>query len=201
MQIAGLIITLLLLAVPSKPSVFLPIQGSDRKSMQSLRLTDIGKFGLSRKERKTVPAHLHTGIDIMRPGNNYANEPIFVVADGTVISTRHDGPYAQVIVAHEIGTEKFWTVYEHIAEIRVKPGDTVNPQTPFARFMNRNELEKYGAQFDHFHFEVLKHPPMKLAPDAKNPRRFFSSYTLVCKNDSDLAKYFYDPIEFLKKRI
>jgi murein DD-endopeptidase MepM/ murein hydrolase activator NlpD len=199
MQYAALLIALLFLA--PKPSIYLPVNSGDRKSAESLKLTSIGKFGIARKARPDVPAHIHTGIDIVRPGANYTNEPIFAIADGTVISTRNDGAYAQIIIVHELNGPRFWTVYEHIAEIHVKPGDTVNPQMPIARFMNRNELNKYGWQFDHFHFEVLKYPPQKSAPDAKHPTRFYSSYTLVCRNDSDLAKYFYDPISFLKKAI
>ena len=201
MPFAGLLIALLLHATPAEPSFFLPVQNADRKSIASLRLTGIGKFGIPRKGRPEIPAHLHTGIDIARPGKNYGNEPVFAIAEGTVISTRHDGAYSQVIVAHELNALTFWTVYEHIAEIRVKPGDTVNPQKSFARFMNKAELDKYGWQFDHFHFEVLKHAPMKLAVDAKNPTRLYSSYTLICHSDSDLEKYFNEPIAFLKKGI
>jgi hypothetical protein len=105
------------------------------------------------------------------------------------------------MIAHEINGLKFWTVYEHIAGILVTPGDKVQPETPFARFMNKSELNKYGWQFNHFHFETLKHPPLKLTPDAKHPTRFYSSYTLTCQTGNDLSKYFYDPIGFLKKGI
>jgi murein DD-endopeptidase MepM/ murein hydrolase activator NlpD len=201
MHYTAMLIALLLSACPPGPSLYLPIQATNRQSVESIKLTAIGKFGLPRKERKEVPTHLHTGIDIARPGTNYTNEPIFAITTGTVMSTRTDGQYAEIIIAHELNGLKFWTAYEHIAGIVVKPGDIVNPKTPIARFMNKSELDKFGWQFDHFHFEVLKHPPQKAAPDTKHPTRFFNSYTLICKTDKDLAKYFYEPIAFLKKEM
>ncbi len=95
--------------------------------------------------------------------------------------------------------EKLWTVYEHIAGIAVNLHAAVDPKIPIARFMNTEELNKYGWQFDHFHFEVLKVAPLKLNPGKSNPQRLFSSYSLVCFTKKDLEKYFYDPAEYLKK--
>ncbi len=198
MNSSALVLTLLLLVEVPETSLYLPIKVADRKSIESVQLTDIGHYRIMRRERKGVPAHFHTGIDIMRPGANYESEPIFAIAPGTVISARYDGPFAQVIVAHENDGIKFWTVYEHIAEIRVKPNDKVDPQVPFARFMNKGELNQHGSQFDHFHFEVLKVAPLKLTPNARNPTRLYSSYTLLCQTAEDLEKYFYDPLDFLK---
>ena len=34
--------------------------------------------------------------------------------------------------------------------------ETVNPDKPIARFMNKQELNTHGWQFDHFHLEILK---------------------------------------------
>ena len=145
-----------------------PINTPNRKSIEFIELTNIGQFGLLRKERPGIPAHYHTGIDIKRPKNNYQDEPIFPISEGMVISKRQDGPYAQLILEH--GNElKFWTVYEHIAGIKVNLFDKVNAKTPIARFMNKNELNKYGWQFDHFHFEVLKVKPIQLKRDNSKP--------------------------------
>ena len=193
----GFLYLLLLLFPDYNMECNLPINSSDRKSIDFIRLTDIGEFGLLRKERPGVPSHYHTGIDIKRPSNNYHNEPIFAISEGRVISIRKDGPYAQVIIEH--GDSDFWTVYEHIAGIRVELYQQVNPNTPIARFMNKEELHKYGWQFDHFHFEVLKIPPTRLKKNSTKPFRLFSSYTLACYTKDDLKRYFYDPIEFLKK--
>jgi murein DD-endopeptidase MepM/ murein hydrolase activator NlpD len=178
----------------------LPIDTSDRNSINLLELSEIGKFGLLRKGRPGIPAHLHTGIDIKRPTKNYQSEPIFPIFDGVVISKRQDGPYAQLIIEHE-NDHKFWTVYEHIAGIKVNLFDHVSPETPIARFMDENELYKYGWQFDHFHFEILKEHPIELKQDYSKPERLFTSYTLVCYTKDDLEKYFYNPLDFLEKHL
>jgi murein DD-endopeptidase MepM/ murein hydrolase activator NlpD len=162
-----------------------------------LKLTSIGKFGLPRKARPHVLAHLHTGIDIQRPYSNYENEPVFPMAPGIVISKRNDGPYAQLIIEHFLDGEKIWTCYEHIAGIKVKVRDRVEPKVPIARFMNKKELDTFGWQFDHFHFEVLKVKPMALVPGAKTPERFFNSYSLVCYSEKELEDHFYSPVNFL----
>ena len=178
------------------PEVFLPINNPGNRSVEEIQLTEIGRFGVWRKDRPKVPGHFHTGIDIMRPSNNYQNEPVFPIAPGIVISKRDDGPYAQIIIEHQLDEMRFWTVYEHIAGILVSVEDTVFPGTPIARFMNRNELNNYGWQFDHFHFEVLKIKPISLNPTHNTPERYYNSYSLSCYTINELNKYFYDPIEF-----
>ena len=182
-------------------SFFLPINSGNRKDVSQIQLTEIGKFGLIRKERKTVPSHLHTGIDFKRPTKNYENEPIFVIATGKIISKRTDGPYAQLIVEHTIDNKTFWTVYEHIAGITAKLNETVKPDKPIARFMNKAELNKYGWQFDHFHLEILKIKPMPIKPEKAHLERLFNSYTLICYKPSDLDKYYYNPIPFLSTNL
>ena len=175
----------------------LPINVRDRGSLAELHLSPIGDFGLWRKDRPNVPAHFHTGIDIRRPGENYDNNPIFPIAEGIVISKRDDGPFAQLILEHHQRGNTFWSVYEHIAEIRVNIHDLVDPAKPIARFMNRNELNNYGWQFDHFHLEILKEAPLRLRTNQANPSRHFNSYTLVCYTKDDLEKFFYNPLTFL----
>lgn len=174
-----------------------PLNVRDRQSFNNIQLATIGKFGMERKARPGVPAHLHTGVDIKRPGNNYDREPIFAVAKGTVISKRSDGAYAMVMLVHNIGDKRFWSIYEHIAGIEVEVGDEVDPLKPIARFMNKRELDRYGWQFDHFHLEILRVKPVRRVPDRKTPSRYFDSYTLRCFSSRDLTMYFYDPLKFL----
>jgi len=179
----------------------LPISVEDRTTWQSVQFTHIGSYGLMRKARPGIPAHLHTGVDIKRPRPNYMDESILPVAPGTVISMRNDGPFAQIIIEHTLPNgDSVWTVYEHIAGITVTVGDVVSPHKPIARFMNREELDRYGWQFDHVHFEVLKVSPRALRPTDKTPLRFFCTYSLQCYTESDLEHYYYDPIAFLEAR-
>jgi len=175
-----------------------PKQENYYKNISTIQLTEIGQFGLKRKARANVPEHYHTGIDIKRPGNNYNHEPIFPVAEGRVISKRTDGPYANLIIEHIIDEKTVWSLYEHIAGIKVSVGDWVKSSTPIARFMNREELNKYGWQFDHFHLEILKMKPLPLRPTEKHPERLYNAYSLVCYSMDELNHYYYNPILFLK---
>jgi murein DD-endopeptidase MepM/ murein hydrolase activator NlpD len=171
---------------------FVPINAANRKSISEIQLTNIGKYGLVRKARKTVPSHLHTGIDIKRPSKNYTNEPIYSIANGTVISKRTDGPYAQLIIEHHFDNKNFWTVYEHIAGITVDLNESVTPDKPIARFMNKEELNKHGWQFDHFHLEILKTKPIRIQPNKLHPTRLYNSFSLVCFTSEDLEKHYYN---------
>lgn len=190
-----------LLVLSIKFQVFLPIELKNRNDISQIKITNIGDFGLVRKPRLNVPEHFHTGIDIKRPSKNYSNEPIYPIAKGKVISIRNDGPYANIIIEHEVKNLTFWSLYEHIAGINVKLNDIVNPNKPIARFMNREELNKNGWQFDHFHLEILKIKPTPLKPTSKLPNRFFNSYSLICYNINDLNKYYFNPLEFFEKNL
>ncbi len=184
-----------------KNDCYLPTDAKNRHSWESVRLTSIGQFGLMRQARPNVPAHLHTGMDIKRPGKNYRDEPIFPTAPGKVISFRDDGPFAQIIIEHNLKNQKtFWSVYEHVAGIRVSANAFVDPHYPIARFMNKDELNRYGWQFDHFHFEIMKIKPLPVKPAAKTPFRFFRTYCLVCYDEADLEKRYYNPRVFLERR-
>jgi murein DD-endopeptidase MepM/ murein hydrolase activator NlpD len=179
----------------------LPVGSDDRRDWASVRITRIGMFALERRPRPGIPAHLHTGIDIKRPKANHTDEPIFAASGGKVISLRDDGPFAQLIIAHRMADGgSVWTVYEHIAGIRVAVGEVISPAAPIARFMNKQELDRFGWQFDHVHFEVLKHRPRALMPSADTPYRFFATYSLACHTLHDLQRYYHDPIEFLEKQ-
>ena len=188
-------------AIADSTGWLLPVSTADRKTWQSVKLTRIGMFGLQRKARPGIPAHLHTGIDIRRPGANWHAEPIYPVFEGKVISLRDDGPFAQIIIVHKMpGGGSVWTVYEHIAGITVSLDDFVSAHVPMARFMNKNELDKFGWQFNHVHLEILKHQPRLFKPTAQTPHRRYGTYSLECHTETELDKYYYNPIEFLKAR-
>lgn len=190
---------LMISCTSGKREFLIPVDTGDRTSTRDLRLTEIGDFGLQRKDRPGIPGHLHTGIDIKRPSGNYIHEPIFPIAQGRIISKRSDGPYAQLILEHMSENDTFWTVYEHIAEIMVELGQEVGVNHELARYFNKQELDKHGWQFDHFHFEILRIRPKKIRPNRTTPYRHFQSYTLECYTEEHLLEYFYDPITFLEQ--
>ena len=178
----------------SSKDCFWPVTLPERSEIQ---LTAIGGFAVQRSARPGIPAHLHTGIDIKRPTDNFTNELIYPVARGVVISKRDDGPFAQLIIKHTLDQLTFWTLYEHIAGIMVSVGDSLYPRIPLARFMNREELNRYGWQFNHFHFEILKTAPDAQKNDSDHPERFFKSRTLTVYSKKDLQKHFYNPTHFI----
>ncbi len=166
--------------------------------LDSVRLTSIGAFGLLRKARPGVPAHLHAGVDLARPSRNYRDEPVYPATAGVVVSLRDDGPFAQLIVEHTLPDKsKLWTVYEHLAGIRCALGDTVSPAEPIARFMNRSELDRHGWQFDHLHLEIMKVPPRPRRPDLRLPLCRYLTYGLTCYTREDLESKYLDPLECL----
>ncbi|MFN8240419.1 MAG: M23 family metallopeptidase [Bacteroidales bacterium] len=181
--------------------VLIPVRLGNRRNFGPIELTAIGSFGLVRVARATVPEHFHTGIDIKRPGKNYESEPIFAIATGIVISKRTDGPYSNIIIEHLIKGKNIWTVYEHVAGIRPGVGDKVTPFDPIARFMTREELDRYGWQFDHFHLEIIRVKPRQIKPTSDNPGCHFLSYTLICHTREELDRFYYDPVTFLKNNL
>jgi hypothetical protein len=165
-----------------------------------VRITAIGEFGAPRREWATIPAHLHTGVDIQRPGGNDAQEPVFAAAAGRVISVRGDIPFSQIIIEHHVDKrEILWTVYEHIGGIRVKVEDRVDAHKPVARFLNREELDRHGWQFNHLHFEIMRARPRRLKPCPRTPQRFFTSHGLVCYTQAQLHERYYNPEIFFKE--
>lgn len=166
--------------------------------MDSVRLTKIGGFGLLRRARPGVPAHLHTGADISRPSANYRDEPVYPVARGRVVSLRDDGPFAQIIIEHlSPDGARLWTVYEHVAGIRCALGDTVSPDRPMARFMDRRELDRHGWQFDHLHLELLRVAPPPRPANPRLPFCRYMTYGLTCYTREELEARYLDPLLFL----
>jgi murein DD-endopeptidase MepM/ murein hydrolase activator NlpD len=180
---------------------YLPVASSNRQSIKSVTLTKLGGYGMIRKPRPGIPLHLHSGIDINRPNDNYSHEPIFPAAPGVVISVRNDGPYAQIIIEHATqDSSGIWTVYEHTGKILVTCGDTVGPNDTIALFMTREELHRHGWQFDHVHFEIMKRAPQKVPESRDLPLHLFCSYGLTCYNKKILSDCYENPLRFLQSR-
>jgi murein DD-endopeptidase MepM/ murein hydrolase activator NlpD len=181
--------------------LYLPVKVKDRQSLENIKLTEIGLFELQRKARPTVPAHYHTGIDIKRPSNNYIDEPVYAAGKGKVISMRNDGPFSQIIIEHLLNQiDTLWTVYEHILGINCHAGDVVSENTVIARYFNKTELDKYGWQFDHLHFEILKKRPIRVKKNPKFPEYFYKTYAITCFTKAELKSRMINPIEYFKRQ-
>jgi hypothetical protein len=194
----ALLLLITLLFISQTPRV--PVGKTNEITIHEIELTEIGGFGILRKSRPGIPAHLHTGVDIKPPHDNYlTDELIYAIENGEIISKRTDGPFAQLIIEHRTEDQVYWTVYEHITGIQVELFQPITKGQPVARFFKAEELDEIGWQFNHFHFEVLKKRPLQIAPSEQNPERIFNSYTLLCYTHAELNEHFYDPIEFLSE--
>lgn len=194
-------LVLLFIGTVSTDRLYLPVHVTDRTNASLISLTNIGQYGLKRKARPTVPSHYHTGIDIKRPTSNYINEPVYAAGKGRVISVRNDGPFSQVIIEHDFNNDISWTVYEHILGITCHAGDNVTENTVVARFFNKSELEKYGWQFDHLHFEILKAKPLKVKKNVRFPEYYYQTYAVTCYSVDDLCKRTVNPMEYFKRHM
>lgn len=176
---------------------YLPVNATNNE----VALTRIGNFGELRAARTGIPAHYHTGVDIVRPSSNYENLPVFPAHAGVVVSVRTDGPFSQIIIEHQMPKDTLWTVYEHVHVVHESVGDTVTPSDTIAFFFSREELDRYGWQFDHLHFEILKARPLRVAPSSKLPNRRFQTFAVTCYSRELLDERQYNPLLFLHDKL
>ena len=194
-------LALTLLVWGNKPDrLYLPLKTNNRTVLTDNQLTRIGKYGLLRKARPSVPAHYHTGVDLKRPAQNYTNEPVLAAGSGKIISVRNDGPYSQIIIQHSfVPGDTLWTVYEHLQGITCHVGQQVDVQTSIARFFTKDELNRYGWQFDHVHFEILRSKPLKIRSTPQQPEYFFKTFDIICYTLAELHKRTVNPMDYFQK--
>jgi hypothetical protein len=180
---------------------YLPAQYGGVTDIDSVKLSKIGAFGLVRKARPGIPEHFHTGIDIRRPGSNYLCEPVFPASSGRMASIVDNGPFSQIIIEHAFDNDTLWTVYEHVHVLKKEINLQVSPFDTIAWYFNRDELNRYGWQFDHFHFEIMKIRPPRCKAGADNPFRRYYTYALTCYTRKTLDERMEDPMVFLKGKI
>jgi len=178
-----------------------PVNYPHRDRVNEVKLSAIGAFGLPRKARATVPAHLHTGVDILRPTGNYDQEPIHPAHAGRIISILDDGPYSYVVLEHQTAQGICWTLYEHFHVLVHTLGQQVNTNDTLGYYFNKRELNVHGWQFDHVHFEVMKVAPPVMKPTARAPLRAYGSYTITTYTKQDLDRRLENPLHFLQQHV
>jgi murein DD-endopeptidase MepM/ murein hydrolase activator NlpD len=197
-QCIATILLIIAFSLTSSAQWLLPLNYTDRSEVSSAKITTIGTFGAIRKARVSIPAHYHTGVDLVRPDTTYRNNPVFPASAGKVISILDNGPYSQVIVRHE--RCNIWTVYEHI-HVYIKDTVEVSPFDTIGFLFNSEELKKYGTQFNHLHFEIMKVDPPRIAPLPQFPLRVFKTYSILCISQADLYSKMEDPLRFISQDI
>lgn len=164
----------------------LPLSISPRKGLNAMsRLKNAGfldkRFG-----------HLHTGIDLINPMGG-SGEKVYAAASGKIVSIYAKEPHLSIMIQHRLPSEEtIWTVYVHVTKVKVKEGDLVRNDTIIANLMDKSQLNKYGWEFNHLHFEVLKYPRISEAGR-------YLSFSTECKTKKEVEKHFYNPVTFLQK--
>lgn len=122
-----------------------------------------GQYGFVRGPRRVsgdvVFGTLHEGIDI-RPVRRDASgeplDPVLAAADGTVVHASTEAGASNygryVVVEHVWEGSPYYTLYAHLSDVSVRPGDKVRQGAPLGRMGYTGEgINKERA---HLHFEV-----------------------------------------------
>ena len=184
--VAGAAAPALLHAEDPEPctSFFTPFREPGRDAYRTFRARVIGFYGDYR--RTHVAGHRHGGVDLKgNPG-----EPVYAAGIGRVAYRYWPFPNETVVVRHRLPVgETFYTVYTHIVDIRVNPGDPVTPDTVIGRLFGKEEQTRAKFSTPHLHFEIRK--------DMEDIGR--ASFTSMTKKELD--RYAADPLLFMKSRM
>lgn len=172
---------------------YLPFQSEDRRTFKQEYITPAGQFGIWRKPYNSIQGHFHAGIDFVNPGKKKGDiQPVFACYYGKVVSIHRNGSSSFIIISHNIDNGKtIHSVYVHVDDIVVEPGDSVTPYTVIASFIDANKLDKWGEYLNHLHFEVLRADPKD--GGYYKGKRFYSSYSIDCRTRDKLNRLYYNP--------
>ena len=172
------------------PSIIwrIPLGTKNRGDFSSIKWEKDAKFMSPR-----IGGHLHTGIDLMKYNRN-SEAKVYAASNGRVVSIYATEPNRSLMVMHKLETgEIIYSVYVHITDIQVSIGEIVDCNTIVGRLMNAEQLNKYGWEFNHIHFEILKSKPR-----IEDPGKYLS-YSVLCKTPKEVDAHFYNPVTFFQK--
>ncbi|MCE1188309.1 MAG: M23 family metallopeptidase [Ignavibacteria bacterium] len=163
----------------------LPFLVSNRQNLKYISVVSI--FGDHRDS--FLKNHIHTAIDIIPSGGKKPAD-VFAMANGIVCSIHLGHPHRTVVIKHLLpDSTVIFTSYKHLAEIFVKTGDDVTPETKLGRLYTQAETKTLHGNFDHLHLEI---------------RKSFDDYgcaSWLTMQKSELLYYFFNPLEFLRKHL
>ena len=174
--------------LPTASRWLIPLDIHSRKDFNRLYVGNNSDFLAKRSA-----GHLHTGIDISddsrKPGRK-----VFAAATGKVVSIYAVEPHRAIMIQHILPSETtIYSVYVHVTDIKVSIGDIVDNSSHIANLMNRKQLDLYGWDFNHLHFEILREP--RIQEDTGK----YLSFSTKCKTEEAVMKHFYNPELFLKE--
>jgi murein DD-endopeptidase MepM/ murein hydrolase activator NlpD len=163
-----------------------PFADADRTKMKAVRL--VSEFGAPRQSY--VKGHWHTGTDLWPRVKTEPHVEVFAMANGVVVSVHLADPHLTVVVKHKLkdGTS-VWTSYKHLQSTTAQIGQEVTPDTKLGRLYTKKEAKAQGGDYDHLHLEIRKN-----VDDYG-----VGSWMTMAK--ADLAARFYDPWDFMKKKL
>jgi murein DD-endopeptidase MepM/ murein hydrolase activator NlpD len=162
-----------------------PFETSDRYKLNTIKV--ISKFGDPRLT--FLKNHIHPAIDI-RPSKSEEFISVYPAANGVVCSIHLGHPYKTVVIKHLLQDKSIiYSSYKHLQEIYVKTGMQVDQKTKLGRLYTHAEAQKLKGNYDHLHFEVRK------------SFEDFGCASWLTMTKDELNKYFYNPLDFLKKNL
>ena len=163
---------------------FVPFKDHARDAYSTFRKRCFSYYGDYRRTR--VTGHRHAGVDL----KGKTGEPVYAVGNGRVAYRYWPFPNETVAVLHQMPDgQKIYSIYTHIVDIRVNPGDPVDRDTVIGRLFNEAELKRARFSVPHLHFEIRK--------NMEDMGR--ASFTSMSKEALD--KYCIDPNVFFKDRL
>ncbi len=116
--------------------------------------------------------------------------PVLAMGPGTVCSIHLGEPHTTVVVRHLLpdGSTLF-TAYKHLAETFVDLGQAVDENTKLGRLFTASEAKRLGGNYNHLHLEI------RTSFDDRGTASWLSM------DRAELEKRFFDPLEFIKKRL
>lgn len=183
--------------IPIQSEWLLPLDTGDRTDWSTLLFEHDANFKDYRKTWNPRKPRRHTGVDLQNGGDwgrlGGPGEAVYAMGPGRVFGIYGKPPNRRVIIAHQLPSgKKFWSCYLHVEAIRVRPGQRVDAWTVIARRLNSRELRKYGRDYNHLHFEILR----RLPPWRNHKYRWMSQY---CYSTKQVDRYFHNPETFLKQ--
>lgn len=164
-----------------------PLDTGKRTDWSSLAILKKGKFLSSRAAYAHLQKHVHTGIDVQNRHRGGPGERVYSVAKGKVFDVKIQGAGTRVTICHLLPNgELVYSSYIHLADVRVKRGRRVDSSTILGRRFNREELKRYGAYYNHLHFQIHR-------------GKFNASDTVLSKTKEEVLGKFYAPDVFLRE--
>jgi murein DD-endopeptidase MepM/ murein hydrolase activator NlpD len=162
-----------------------PFKTDNRYKLNTIKIISV--FGAPRDTY--LKGHIHTAVDII-PLKSEEYTYVYPMADGVICSIHLGHPHKTIVIKHMMPDSSIiYTSYKHLQEIYVKYGQEVDQETKLARLYTSKEAKKQGGSFDHLHLEI---------------RKSFYDYgcaSWLTMTNEELNKYFYNPMDFMKKNL